>query len=69
MYKIMRDARAGVFFTCDDCAHKIYANDFAKDSPDGNQRTRAASAMWKHMGKFHDAFALVTGTRPLGFCP
>jgi hypothetical protein len=66
MYKIMRDDRAGVFFTCNDCALKIYASDFPKDSPAGNQRTRAASAMWQHIGKIHGAFALVTGTGPLG---
>jgi hypothetical protein len=68
MYKIIRgDVRAGVLFACDDCGHKIYANDFPKDSPPGNPRTQAASAMWEHIGKIHGAFALVTGARPLGF--
>jgi hypothetical protein len=67
MYKIIRTLRTGVLFTCDDCDYKIYANDFPKASPDGNQRTRAASAMWEHMGKIHGAFALVTGARPVGF--
>jgi hypothetical protein len=67
MYKIIRDARAGVIFACNACDHKIYTRDFPMGSLGGSPRTRAAASMWEHMGKIHGAFALVSGTRPLAF--
>jgi hypothetical protein len=68
MYTIIRDARSGVVFACKDCEHKIYTKDFPMGALGGSPRTRAASAMWEHMGEIHGASALVAGAaRPLAF--